>query len=56
MVECCTCSSIVRTDTKLEDCTEMLYMTSEFYTSSAVRGVRFDDPAFSIQQPLVPGL
>ena len=36
----------------LEDCTEMYYMTSEFYTPSAVRGVRFDDPAFSIQWPL----
>lgn len=36
----------------LEECTEMYYMTSEFYTASAVRGVRFDDPAFSIQWPL----
>jgi dTDP-4-dehydrorhamnose 3,5-epimerase len=38
----------------LEDNTEMYYMTSGFYTPSAVRGVRFDDPAFSIQWPLVP--
>jgi dTDP-4-dehydrorhamnose 3,5-epimerase len=37
----------------LEEFTEMHYMTSEFYTSSAVCGVRFDDPAFSIQWPLV---
>jgi dTDP-4-dehydrorhamnose 3,5-epimerase len=28
-------------------------MTSAFYTPSAVRGVRFDDPAFGIQWPLV---
>ena len=33
--------------------TEMYYMTSAFYTPSAVRGVRFDDPAFGIQWPLV---
>jgi dTDP-4-dehydrorhamnose 3,5-epimerase len=37
----------------LEECTEMYYMTSAFYTPSAVRGVRFDDPAFGIQWPLV---
>jgi dTDP-4-dehydrorhamnose 3,5-epimerase len=36
----------------LEDGTEMYYMTSAFYTPSAVRGVRFDDPTFSIQWPL----
>jgi dTDP-4-dehydrorhamnose 3,5-epimerase len=36
----------------LEDCTEMFYMTSAFYTPGAVRGVRFDDPAFGIQWPL----
>jgi len=36
----------------LEDCTEMYYMTSGFYTPSAVRGVRFDDPAFGIRWPL----
>jgi len=38
----------------LEDGTEMHYMTSEFYTPSAASGVRFDDPAFRIQWPLVP--
>jgi dTDP-4-dehydrorhamnose 3,5-epimerase len=32
--------------------TEMYYMTSAFYTPSAVRGVRFDDPAFGIDWPL----
>jgi len=38
----------------LEDDTEMYYLTSAFYTPSAVRGVRFDDSRFSIQWPLVP--
>jgi dTDP-4-dehydrorhamnose 3,5-epimerase len=37
----------------LEEDTEMYYMTSEFYNPSAVRGVRFDDPAFHIKWPLV---
>jgi len=37
----------------LVDNTEMHYMASEFYTPSAARGVRFDDPAFGIQWPLV---
>jgi dTDP-4-dehydrorhamnose 3,5-epimerase len=36
----------------LEDDTEVFYMASEFYTPSAARGVRFDDPAFAIQWPL----
>jgi dTDP-4-dehydrorhamnose 3,5-epimerase len=36
----------------LEDNTEMHYMTSAYYTPSAVRGVRFDDPAFNIRWPL----
>jgi dTDP-4-dehydrorhamnose 3,5-epimerase len=36
----------------LKDDTEMYYMTSEFYTASAVRGVRFNDPVFAIQWPL----
>lgn len=40
----------------LEECAEMYYMASEFYTPNAVRGVRFDDPAFSIQWPLVPAV
>jgi dTDP-4-dehydrorhamnose 3,5-epimerase len=38
----------------LEDCTEMYYMTSQFYTPEAAGGVRFDDPAFGIQWPLEP--
>ncbi len=37
----------------LEDCTEMYYMTSGFYAPNVARGVRFDDPAFGIQWPLV---
>jgi dTDP-4-dehydrorhamnose 3,5-epimerase len=36
----------------LEENTEMHYMTSAFYCPGAVRGVRFDDPAFRIQWPL----
>lgn len=36
----------------LEDCTEMHYMTSAFYEPTAVRGVRFDDPAFDVRWPL----
>jgi dTDP-4-dehydrorhamnose 3,5-epimerase len=37
----------------LEENTEMYYMASEFYTPNAARGVRFNDPAFNIQWPLV---
>jgi dTDP-4-dehydrorhamnose 3,5-epimerase len=29
-------------------------MASGFYTAGAVRGVRFDDPAFGINWPLAP--
>jgi dTDP-4-dehydrorhamnose 3,5-epimerase len=36
----------------LVDNTEMYYMASEFYTPSAARGIRFDDPAFGVQWPL----
>jgi dTDP-4-dehydrorhamnose 3,5-epimerase len=36
----------------LQDDTEMYYMASQFYTPSAVRGVRYDDPAFNIRWPL----
>ncbi|MGA1999901.1 MAG: dTDP-4-dehydrorhamnose 3,5-epimerase family protein [Terriglobales bacterium] len=36
----------------LEDCTDVYYMASQYYTPSAARGVRFDDPAFGIQWPL----
>src|SRR3974377_798561 len=41
-------------DLEREDCTEMCYMTSQFYAPDAVRGVRFDDPAFRVEWPLVP--
>jgi len=37
----------------IEENTEIYYMTSAFYTPSSVRGVRFDDPEFGIQWPLV---
>ena len=37
----------------LEDRTEMHYMASEIYTPGAMRGVRFDDPAFAIRWPMV---
>ena len=40
----------------LEEHTEMYYMTSGFYTPSAARGVRFDDPAFNIRWPLAPSV
>jgi dTDP-4-dehydrorhamnose 3,5-epimerase len=38
----------------LENDTEAFYMTSQYFTPSAARGVRFDDPAFGIKWPLVP--
>ena len=38
----------------LEDDTEMYYMTSVVYTPAAARGVRFDDPAFNIEWPVLP--
>ena len=38
----------------LEENTEVHYMTSAFYTPSAARGARFDDPFFAIKWPLTP--
>jgi dTDP-4-dehydrorhamnose 3,5-epimerase len=38
----------------LKDGTEMQYLTSQFYSPEAVRGVRFDDPRFDIRWPLTP--
>jgi dTDP-4-dehydrorhamnose 3,5-epimerase len=35
----------------LEDDTEVFYQMSEFYSSEASRGVRWDDPAFAIEWP-----
>ncbi len=49
----CTRGAIFDMVQTLEEDTEMYYMTSAFYKSSAVRGVRFDDPAFHIKWPLV---
>jgi dTDP-4-dehydrorhamnose 3,5-epimerase len=40
----------------LEEYSEIYYMASEFYSPHAARGVRFDDPAFSIQWPLAATL
>lgn len=38
----------------LEDDTDLYYMTSQYFTPSAAKGVRFDDPAFGIVWPLAP--
>ncbi len=38
----------------LEDGADLFYMTSQYFAPEAARGVRFDDPAFEIQWPLVP--
>jgi dTDP-4-dehydrorhamnose 3,5-epimerase len=35
----------------LQDDTEVLYQMSEFFVPDAARGVRWDDPAFSVQWP-----
>ncbi|RMF91732.1 MAG: dTDP-4-dehydrorhamnose 3,5-epimerase [Nitrospinota bacterium] len=36
----------------LEDSSEVTYQVSQFYTPTAERGVRYDDPAFGIEWPL----
>lgn len=36
----------------LQEDTEMYYMTTAYFCPAAVRGVRFDDPAFGIEWPL----
>lgn len=38
----------------LEDDTDLYYMTSQYFTPSAAKGVRFDDPAFGVVWPLTP--
>jgi dTDP-4-dehydrorhamnose 3,5-epimerase len=38
----------------LEDHTEFLYMTDQFYTPGLEKGVRFDDPALGVHWPLPP--
>ena len=35
----------------LEDCTEVFYQMSQFYSAASARGVRWDDPAFRIEWP-----
>ena len=36
----------------LEDNTEIFYQVSQFYTPSAERGIRWDDPLFNIDWPI----
>lgn len=38
----------------LEDCTEVLYQMSEFYSPDSARGVRWNDPVFQINWPEQP--
>lgn len=38
----------------LRDDTEVFYQISEFYHAESARGVRWDDPKFQIQWPLMP--
>lgn len=40
----------------LADNTEIFYLVSQFYTPDAERGVRWNDPAFGIEWPLVDHL
>jgi len=40
----------------LQDDTEVTYLVSEFYTPTAERGVRWDDPAFGIAWPAEPAV
>lgn len=36
----------------LQDATDLVYRTSQFYERDAARGVRYDDPAFGITWPV----
>src|SRR5262245_57331172 len=36
----------------VEDASELLYLTSSFYSPNHVRGVRYDDPAIGVRWPL----
>jgi len=38
----------------LENDTDVFYLTSQYFTPSAARGVRYDDLIFGIKWPLVP--
>jgi dTDP-4-dehydrorhamnose 3,5-epimerase len=40
----------------LEDNSEVYYLVSEFYESTAERGIRWDDPIFNIKWPLTDNL
>ena len=40
----------------LADDTEIFYLVSEFYSESAERGVRWNDPAFGIEWPITQDL
>jgi dTDP-4-dehydrorhamnose 3,5-epimerase len=40
----------------LADETEVTYLVSEFYTPAAESGVRWDDPAFSVNWPAAPAV
>jgi dTDP-4-dehydrorhamnose 3,5-epimerase len=40
----------------LADETEVTYLVSEFYTPAAERGIRWNDPAFSIGWPAEPAV
>ena len=37
----------------LENNTEIFYQVSQFYTPSAERGIRWNDPSFNIKWPLI---
>lgn len=39
----------------LEDATEILYQTSEFYAPESAAGLRYNDPLLELQWPLPPG-
>ena len=38
----------------LEDGTEVLYLTDEFYSPGLERGVRYNDPSLNLPWPLTP--
>lgn len=40
----------------LEDHSEVLYFVSQYYSKERERGVRWDDPTFSIRWPAVPSI
>jgi len=40
----------------LQDDTEVTYLVSEFYTPTAERGIRWNDPAFGIRWPAEPAV